>query len=179
MFVVAVLDGVVTVVMVVADVVACTDIVVVVVVFGVAVLVATTEDVEVDTAMVKQSQALDKVAPDGYGLSADGSGVVAAAALFVLNPASHVLEVTVVTSPATVTVEVEVLNHELDSDLCLCLSESIRLPCIPCTDRAVYLLAPFLNALDDCTYEIEVIVLVRRRITVWVEIVLVVTLGEM
>lgn len=71
-------------------------------------LVAVTDIVEVDCAMLKQLQAFDKVAPDGYGFSADGSGIVAAAARLVLNPFSQVEEVTVVTPPASVTVEVDV-----------------------------------------------------------------------
>lgn len=72
MFVVAVLVGVVTVVFTVVEVVAWTEIVVVTVRLGWEVLVAVTEIVEVDVAMLKQLQALDKVGPEGYGLNADG-----------------------------------------------------------------------------------------------------------
>jgi hypothetical protein len=73
----------VIVVISVALVVPATVRVVVVVVFGVVVVVPTTGIVDVRGATVRQLQALDSVAPDGYGLRADGSGTVAAAALLV------------------------------------------------------------------------------------------------
>jgi hypothetical protein len=84
--------------------------------------------------MDKQLQALTKMGPDGYGLSADDSGDVAAAALF---RGRYVCSVTVVTPFVAVVVKVVVLSRRLDS-----ISPSIFLN--PCPSPA----SPLVTVLD-------------------------------
>lgn len=86
--------------------------VLVVVVMGVVLEVAMTFLVCVVGLIDRQLQALDKVGPEGYFLSADGSFFVAAAALLSLVFAGgHVLELSVDVPSVTISVTVVVLRH--------------------------------------------------------------------